>query len=291
MTDSALLASLVVALCCITVLWMISVVVGNAAIIDVWWGLGFIVMACVYVWFNIEPAVTWRLLLTLLLVTVWGLRLSAHLFIRNHVRQSGEDYRYARMREKTGPSFWWKSYFSVYLAQALIQFLVSLPLLVAMHNGYTKDGILLNALHVIAVALYAVGILFEATADAQLTAFRKDSRNSDRVLDTGLWALTRHPNYFGDAMVWWGLWLFAMACQPKVAILTVISPIIMTYLLRKVSGVPLLEKKLRRRSGWDSYVARTPAFWPDFRKLFANPPNDRASVQSAAPANVATKRE
>ncbi len=196
----------------------------------------------------------------LALVAVWGLRLAAHILARSLGKD--EDYRYGEMRSKHGPRFWWVSLFTVFLLQGALIALISAPLLQAIRSAVPARW---TGFDLVAVALFAVGFLFEAVGDFQLSRFRADPANRGKVLRRGLWRYTRHPNYFGDAVVWWGFFFFALATPGSVW--TIYSPILMTFLLLKVSGVGLLEKKLRRaRSEYADYVETTNAFVPWFPK-------------------------
>ena len=236
-----------------TLVWVLSVQLRNASIADVCWGAGFVVLAWVYC--LLSPGMTERSWMTAALITLWGVRLSIHIFRRNLGR--GEDQRYQAMRASQGPGFWWRSLFTVFWLQGAILWFVALPLLAAVRTaqpGFTVlDGL--------GVVLFAVGFGFEAIGDYQLARFRADSSNHGRVLDSGLWRYTRHPNYFGDATMWWGIYLIA-ASTPG-GWLTVPGPALMTLLLVRVSGVTLLEKGLEAsKPDYRAYVARTPAFFP-----------------------------
>jgi len=234
-----------------TLLWVVSVVRRDASIVDVWWGLGFVLIGGVA--FQAGSGGP-RPALALGMVTVWGFRLATYLAWRNW--GTGEDPRYQAMRRAWGPRFWWVSYATVFLLQGVLMWIVSLPVQRAM----TSDAPL-GALDVAGLGLWVVGIGFEAVGDAQLARFKADPANAGRVMDRGLWRYTRHPNYFGDFLVWWGLWL-VVARVPGGG-WTIVGPIVMSVLLMRVSGVPLLERSLRkRRPGYDDYCRRTSAFFP-----------------------------
>lgn len=190
------------------------------------------------------------------LVTVWGLRLSIHLSIRNLGK--GEDYRYQAMRRRWGKRFPLVSLGTVFVLQALLMWIVSLPIQVTMVNA--PDTAWLAWL---GVAIWAVGFFFETVGDLQLARFKADPDNKGKVMDRGLWRYTRHPNYFGDFAVWWGLFLVAVT---GVSMLwTIVGPILMSFLLLRVSGVAMLEKTIgKRRPGYDEYAERTNAFFPWF---------------------------
>jgi steroid 5-alpha reductase family enzyme len=237
------------------VLWLVSLRLRNASIVDVWWGPGFALIALVS--FVLAPdGPLPRHLLVLILTTIWGLRLGIHLLVRNAGR--GEDFRYAAMRKHWGDRFPLKSLTTVFLLQAVLMWVVSLPVQVAIH-GQTPAT--LGACDLLGVLVFAIGLFFEAVGDAQLARFKADPANAGRVMDRGLWRYTRHPNYFGDAVAWWGLWLIALAVPG--GFWSIVGPITMTVLLTRVSGVPMLERTIgRRRPGYDAYVRRTSAFVP-----------------------------
>lgn len=238
--------------------WAASVVLRDASLVDRFWGLGFVVLA--WFWYATSPAADGGARLVLpIACTIWGVRLSAHLTVRNW--STGEDYRYAEMRAKHGPRFPWVSLFTVFLLQAGILWFVALPLWAGVRGSTAPQGLVLAA----GVAVWIVGFGFETAADAQLARHRADPARRGRVLDTGVWRYSRHPNYFGDAAVWWGHWLMAAAAGGA---WTVASPIIMTLLLLRVSGVALLEKKLQAtRPEYVEYARRTSSFlpWPPKR--------------------------
>ena len=238
------------------VIWLFSVWLRNASIVDVFWGSGFVVGAWLY--FALTDTATPRKWLVVALVAVWGLRLTTHLFVRNHGK--GEDYRYRAMRDQHGPRFWWISFWTVYLLQGLIMWVVGLPVWVAMRSAEPSDLTLIDGL---GLAVFLAGLFFETVGDWQLTRFKANPANKGKLLTTGLWRYTRHPNYFGDALVWWGLTLFALATPGSVWV--VISPVMMTFLLMRVSGVALLEKRLcESKPEFRDYVQRTNAFLPWF---------------------------
>jgi steroid 5-alpha reductase family enzyme len=214
--------------------------------VDTFWGLGFALVAAVAFPFGDGPL---PLRLTVLLLTVvWGVRLSVHLHLRNH--KLPEDPRYARMA--SGPL---RMFARVYLFQGLVLYFVSLPVQFAM------DGTGFGVLGWLGVVVWLAGFAFETIGDEQLRRFKADPGNRGRVLDTGLWRYTRHPNYFGDACVWWGLYLLACSTWPGAA--TILSPVAMTFTLARGTGKPLLEKGMARtRPAYAHYVERTSGFFP-----------------------------
>ena len=239
-----------------TLVWMISVRLQDASIADICWGLGFVLLAWLYC--LLSPSLTPRSWLVAVLTTLWGARLSLHIFRRNHGR--GEDPRYQAMRASHGDAFWWRSLFTVFWLQGAILWFVALPLLAAVRAA---EPVALTPLDGFGVLLFAIGFGFEVVGDHQLQRFRADPSNRGQVLDHGLWRYTRHPNYFGDAVLWWGLYAIAVATPD--GWLTVSSPALMTFLLMRVSGVTLLEQSLiTSKPGYRAYIARTPAFFPWF---------------------------
>jgi len=231
--------------------WLVSIPMRNVSIVDSLWSLLFVLMTLVYV--LLTPAAGGRALLTLFLVGVWAVRLSAYLTQRNWGQP--EDRRYQAIRRENEPGFWLKSLYVVFGLQAILAWIISLPLMSAVVTA-TPIG----WLDYTAVGVWFIGLVFEAVADAQLAAFKARPESRGRVMDRGLWRYSRHPNYFGEACVWWGLWLLAAASG---AWWTVISPLLMTLLLLQVSGVTLLERNIvDRRPGYREYAARTNAFVP-----------------------------
>ena len=234
-------------------LWLLSLALRDASIVDLFWGLGFVAVAWIaFALGEGDPARKW---LVAGATTLWGLRLAGWLAWRNH--GVGEDPRYQRMRRHHGARFARVSLFTVFGLQGVLLFLVSLPVQVAQ----ARPGAPLGALDLAGAALMAVGLSFEAVGDWQLARFKADPANRGRVMDRGLWRYTRHPNYFGDAVFWWGLGL--VACAVPGGVFALASPALMTALLLRVSGVTLLERSLSRsKPGWDDYAARTSAFFP-----------------------------
>lgn len=239
------------------VLWLASLRLRNASIVDVWWGPGFALISLATFVLTPEGALPRRLLVTAL-TAIWGFRLGAYLLWRNAGR--GEDFRYVAMRKHWGARFPLVSLGTVFGLQAVLMWIVSLPLQVAQRAAIPPA---LGPWDAAGAALWTIGMLFEAVGDAQLARFKADPASAGRVLDRGLWRYTRHPNYFGDCCVWWGLWLIACAVPGGFA--TLVGPLVMTVLLRRVSGVPMLERTIgKRRPGYAEYVRRTSPFvpWP-----------------------------
>lgn len=232
--------------------WLASLWLRDASIADIAWGLIFVVVAwvCFADGFGRDA-----MLLAAVLTTAWGVRLAIHIGRRN--LGHGEDRRYGAMRSRRPGYFWIWSLFGVFLLQGLLALVVSLPLQ-SLGESETSSIAWLSWL---GTAVFLAGFAFEAVGDAQLTAFKRDPDSGGRVMDRGLWRYTRHPNYFGDSVVWWGLWLVAVGSGA--AWWTAIGPALMTFLLLRVSGVAMLESDIAgRRPGYAEYVRRTSAFVP-----------------------------
>jgi steroid 5-alpha reductase family enzyme len=270
----------------LTLLWAISVVVKDASLIDIFWGFGFLVVAAVCLYLvNTRNPYLWLLAA---MPIIWGLRLSAYLAKRN--LGHGEDKRYISMQkraEKKGMSeMAWRirSLFTIYFGQGVLIMIVSAPIWVAMATAKSVD--LVNAdiigvnqttqsytteinfafFSISGALLWLIGFLFEAIGDWQLSRFLKKNKDYDGpadekpVLDTGLWKYTRHPNYFGNACMWWGIWL--VACQAPWGWATIFAPLMMTFLLTRVSGRDLLERQMKKRKNYRDYIERTSGFIP-----------------------------
>lgn len=231
--------------------WLLSVAKRNVAIVDSVWSLMFIAEACIYVFG--APASSARGLLVVALVGIWGLRLSLHITVRSWGH--GEDRRYQAIRERNEPGFAFKSLYLVFVLQAVLAWIISLPMF-----GAAMGSSALGPLDAVGALLWLVGLVFEAGGDWQLSRFKADPANGGKVMDRGLWRWTRHPNYFGDFCVWWGLYLIALSAG---AWWSVVGPLLMSVLLMRVSGVTLLEKDIgERRPKYADYIRRTNAFFP-----------------------------
>jgi len=270
----------------LTALWLISVLVKDASLIDIFWGLGFAIVATTCLWL-VDWGTPYQKLLAALPI-IWGLRLSLYLARRN--LGHGEDPRYVAMQKRAAKkgmseTTWrLRSLLTIYFGQGLLIMIVSAPIWVAMatalqytpiacavppcpsHSGTITGQTDIGPLAILGAALWLIGFLFEAIGDAQLAAFKRKHANYDGlyedkpVLDTGLWRYTRHPNYFGNACMWWGIWL--VACQAPWGWATFPAPLIMTLLLTRVSGRDLLERQLKKRPAYRDYIERTSSFIP-----------------------------
>lgn len=250
-----LLLSAVILLAFAVVQWVISLAARDASIADRFWGLGFI-LVCVAGLRTVDPVTPHKVLLAGL-VFLWGARLAIYITWRNW--ETGEDYRYRAMRAHHGARFAWISFFTVFLLQGFLTWFIALPIQITL---MAEDAVPAETALVMAGTLvFGAGLFIEALGDWQLARFKANPENAGKVMDQGLWRYTRHPNYFGEAVVWWGLFLVALPA-PNVGF-TILSPIVMTLLLLKVSGVPLLEKRMAEtRPAYQEYARKTPAFFP-----------------------------
>lgn len=234
-------------------LWfLISIVKKRNDIADIAWGLGFILMA----WssFPLGENYSQRGLLTGLLISIWGVRLASHIFKRN--RNKTEDYRYAKWRKDWGRWFYVRSFVQVYLLQGALLYLISLPIFIVNRHLGAKIGLLDFA----GLAVWLIGFAFEAIGDAQLATFINNPANKGKLMQSGLWQYTRHPNYFGEVTMWWGIWLISLSSLFN--IFAIISPLTISFLILKVSGIPMLEKKYEGRKDFEEYKKKTSVFFP-----------------------------
>jgi steroid 5-alpha reductase family enzyme len=234
--------------------WLLSLRLRDASIVDMLWGAGFVVIA--WITFALTDGGgkrPWLLAMT----TLWGLRLSGYLTWRNLGK--GEDYRYRSMRDHYGSRFPIVSLFVVFGLQGTIMWIVSLPIQVGLASAAESPS--LTPLNYLGMVVWGIGFCFESLGDFQLARFKAHPENQGKVMDQGLWRYTRHPNYFGDFLVWWGIFLVATSSFSQTW--TVVSPLLMSFLLLKVSGVALLEKSLKTKSPeYADYIRRTSAFFP-----------------------------
>lgn len=251
--------------------WIISLVISNASIVDLAWGFGFVVVAWVSALTVDRTSETPNPVGTLLLVlaTVWGLRLFVYLAWRN--LGHGEDFRYVKMRKHWGPRFPIISLVTVFGLQGVLMLIVSLPLQIGIGD---TGGEAIGIVAIVGTVLWSIGLTFETIGDLQLARFKADPGNEGAIMNRGLWAWTRHPNYFGDFCVWWGLGIVALQVGWTASI-GLIGPLVMSVLLMKVSGKDLLERNLkRRRPGYETYMAETSGFFP-------RPPKRASSLRTS----------
>ncbi|HEX7557046.1 MAG TPA: DUF1295 domain-containing protein [Leptolinea sp.] len=235
-------------------IWAASVRLKNSSIVDIFWGLLFVLAAWI-VFFSSPDGFFFRKILVAGMVSIWGLRLAWHVYRRNHGKP--EDFRYAAWRTQHGSTWWWRSFFQIFLLQGLLAWIICWPLVPAISAASPAQ---LTVWDFLGLILWLIGFLFEAEGDLQLARFRTDAANKGKVLNQGLWKYTRHPNYFGDAVQWWGWFLIALGVGGW---WTIFSPILMTFLLMRVSGVVMLERTLAvEKPGYREYIEKTSSFFP-----------------------------
>lgn len=226
--------------------FVISIIKKRNDIADIAWGMGFILISAYNIYSNYNP----RILLISLLVLVWGLRLAIHIYHRN--KNKKEDFRYLQWRHDWGKYFYLRSYLQVYLLQGFFMWLIAFPIMI------NSAGF--NLLNLLGILIWVFGFYYESTADAQLARFIKDPKNKGKIMDQGLWATSRHPNYFGEVTLWWGIWLLSFS-NPN-SLISIIGPLTITILILKVSGIPLLEKKYEGNPLYEAYKKKTSIFIP-----------------------------
>lgn len=235
-----------------TLWFVVSLIKKRNDVADTAWGLGFVLLA--WTSFFLTDDSSMRGLLVGALVSIWGLRLAWHIHRRN--KGKAEDYRYLAWRKEWGNWFYPRSYLQVYLLQGALLFLIVLPVLMINKNA----GSALGLLDLVGVLVWLTGFYFESVGDAQLARFIKDPANAGKLMQSGLWAYTRHPNYFGEVTQWWGIWLIALSV-PNGA-WAIIGPLTITYLILKVSGIPMLEKKMSEHPDFAEYKRKVSMFVP-----------------------------
>ncbi len=239
-----------------TLVFLIALFMKDNSIVDIAWGLGFVLVALLT--FFLEKGFTFRHALVTALVLIWGFRLAVHIFIRNRGR--GEDFRYAQWRREWGKGFLLRSFFQIFMLQGLLLLVIASPVLLV--NSSKEAGA--SLLDLFGLILWLVGFFFEAGGDHQLSRFKRNPQNRGKIMSSGLWKYTRHPNYFGEAAMWWGVFLIALSVPYGWT--AVVSPLLITFLLLRVSGVTMLEKKYAGNKEFEAYTKRTNAFFPWFPK-------------------------
>ena len=239
------------------ILWLVSLAVRDSSIVDIAWGPLILLIGVTYYFTTIAPGSRAQLMVAL--VALWAIRLAAHIGARN--LGHGEDFRYAAWRAQHPDTWWIRSYFKVFLLQGVIAWIVAMPLYYAITTNAPANWTMWDWAGVV---VFAFGFLFEAIGDEQLRRFKANPANKGRVMNIGLWRYTRHPNYFGEAVLWWGIGLIGVAAGGWLGL---VGPAIITFLLIRVSGVAMLEKTLKEtKPGYADYIARTPAFFPRLPK-------------------------
>lgn len=254
MPAELLALNLAISLAVMSGLWVVSAARQDVSVVDLYWGAGFAVIAWVSFWGYGGAAP--RQWLICFIVTAWAMRLTLHLYVRG--RGKGEDARYAAMRARRGAAFKWQSLYIVFGLQGALLWLISLPVQIGLQNSGPA-----GAWETAGAILALAGLGIESVADRQLARFKRNPRNMGKVLDRGLWAYSRHPNYFGELLYGWGI--FVISAGDLAVWWTVIGPAAMTFLLLRVSGVPLLEQRLQETMPkYREYAARTPVIMPFF---------------------------
>lgn len=239
-----------------TSIFLFALWLKDNSIVDIAYGLAFVLVG----WSGLLTLGSGhpRQWLIVLLVTFWGVRLAAHIFLRK--QGEGEDFRYKQWRKSWGKTFVWRSFLQIFMLQGTVIFLVALPVLLVINNPGGHMGFFDLA----GVMVWLIGFSFEAVGDWQLLQFKRNSANQGKIIQHGLWRFTRHPNYFGEALLWWGIFLIAF--NTKFGMWAIISPLLIDFLLLKVSGIPMLEAKYANNPEFINYKARTSAFFPWFTK-------------------------
>lgn len=233
-------------------LWfLIAIIKKRNDLADIAWGLGFILIT-IYSLLN-NPSL--RMIFLSILIVLWGLRLSIHILIRN--RNKNEDYRYKKWREDWGKYWIIKSYFQVFIIQGLFMFLISTPIII---SGISKNNNSLGIVDFAGLIIWIIGFYFETIGDWQLSKFKSNPKNKGKIMKYGLWKYTRHPNYFGEVTMWWGIFLISILSGYWY--ISIISPLTITFLILKVSGIPMLEAKYKGNIEFEEYKNKTSAFFP-----------------------------
>lgn len=222
------------------------------SIVDIAWGPGFIVVSLALLFYTGNTGLF--NLFILLAVFLWALRLSIHILIRNWGKP--EDFRYAKWREQWGKKEPWIAFYKVFMLQGLVMLVISFPVVISF-SSFREN---FNLINYIGLGIFLFGFIFETLGDLQLSQFKKKKENKGKIIQSGLWKYTRHPNYFGEAVVWWGIYFLSFGQGYEY--LTIISPITITLLLRYGSGVPMLEEKYKERKDFQQYAEKTPVFIP-----------------------------
>jgi steroid 5-alpha reductase family enzyme len=231
------------------------------SIVDIAWGIGFILVAVLT--FVLQPGWLSRHLLVTALVAIWGTRLAAHIALRK--KGKGEDFRYAKWRKNWGKWFYIRSFFQIYMLQGIFLLIIAYPVLLVNHSD--KEGLELP--DILGFIVWLIGFVFEAVGDFQLSQFKKKAENKGKIIRQGLWKYTRHPNYFGEVTIWWGTFLIGLSVENGWT--AIVSPLMITFLLLRVSGIPMLEKKYKGNKEFEDYAKRTSAFFPWLPKKRMNP--------------------
>lgn len=261
MIDTLIITTLIF----VTVLYFCARYVKDASIMDIFWGLGFILNTAMALYLsyynNIESTPSLVKMVVGLLILIWGVRLSWHILSRHR----GEDPRYVAWRQEWGSTYWWRSYVQIFLLQGALMLLILTPVILLMGTAIVSYSPIILWLGVI---IWLKGFIFETVADYQLEKFRENVLNRGKLLTHGLWRYSRHPNYFGEALQWWGIFFVVLSASPIAApwYVLAIGPVVITVLIRFVSGVPMTEARMQKNPHFHTYASRTNAFIPWFSK-------------------------
>ncbi|NIM60007.1 MAG: DUF1295 domain-containing protein [Candidatus Aminicenantes bacterium] len=239
-----------------SLIFLLAWIKKDNSIVDIAWGIGFILVAILT--FFLEIAFVTRHVLVTALIFIWGTRLATHIALRN--KERGEDFRYAQWRKDWGKWFFIRSFFQIYMLQGFVLLIIAYPVMLINHSQET--GIVF--LDILGLIIWLIGFVFEAVGDYQLAKFKRRAENKEKIMTQGLWRYTRHPNYFGETAMWWGIFLIALSV--KGGWTAIVSPLLITFLLLRVSGITMLEKKYVGNKEFEEYTKRTSAFFPWFTK-------------------------
>ena len=260
MTESIIVTA-ITGLTVVTLTWIISIYLKDSSIVDIVWGLGFIIITIMNsLYFEINSM---RQLLILILITIWGARLSGYLAVRNATKP--EDWRYQKFRENAGDIYWLTSYFKVFLLQGSLMCVISLPMIVIFSDNNPSS---LSIIDYIGISIFSIGLLTESIADLQMYIFKKkhsSSTSKESVCESGLWKYSRHPNYLGEIVLWFGIGIVGYSSE--YGYLSLLSPLLLTFLMIKISGVSMLESELiNTKPKYHEYISKTPSLFPNLFK-------------------------
>ena len=242
------------------VFFIVATIIKNNSIVDIGWGLGFVLVAWILFFIGDPGILTIEKIILNIMVSFWGLRLFYHILKRNAYQE--EDFRYKKWREEWGKWVVLRAFFQIFILQGIFMYVVGIG--VFYFNMIDVDTSLSVLILILGIIIWLMGYLFEVFGDKQLKDHIANKNKKQKLMTKGLWQYTRHPNYFGEALLWWGIFVFVLGVDSPFAL--IISPIVITFLLRFVSGVPMLEKKMRENEGWEKYAHETNAFIPWFPK-------------------------
>lgn len=234
------------------IMFTIAQLIKNNSIVDIGWGIGFVLIAAAL--FFTEERIDTKDIILSIMILFWGVRLATHILLRASGKP--EDFRYAQWRKDWGDKAVINAFLKVFMLQGILMLLIAYPIMVVFYSYDASIGLISYT----GLAIFVIGFLFESVGDYQMTAFKKDPANKGKIITSGVWKYSRHPNYFGEAFLWWGIWIFTIGSELYLTAL--FSPLLINFLLVKVSGVPMLEKKYEGRDDWEAYKKITPTFIP-----------------------------